>query len=80
MKFLIEKKHAKLCCTSLTEGISQVRPRGWMAIFGDGLGNFMDGLSIGASINRGLGPGLTTAIATWCSNIPQELGKYLIKI
>lgn len=64
----------KLCCTSLTKGISDVRPIGWMAIFGDGLGNFIDGLSIGAAINQGLSAGLTTALATWCSNIPQELG------
>jgi zinc transporter ZupT len=52
-----------------------VRPIGWMAIFGDGLGNFIDGLSIGASINQGLAIGVTTSIATWLGNIPQELGK-----
>jgi hypothetical protein len=45
-----------------------------MAIFGDGLSNFIDGLSIGASINRSLGVGLTNSIAAWMGNIPQELG------
>lgn len=44
------------------------------AIFGDGLGNFIDGLSIGASISQNIILGLTTAFATWCGNIPQELG------
>lgn len=34
----------------------------------------MDGLSIGASINQGLVIGLTTALACWLGNIPQELG------
>ncbi len=37
----------QICCTSLTKGISHVKPIGWMAIFGDGLSNFIDGLSIG---------------------------------
>jgi hypothetical protein len=37
----------RICCTSLTEGLHDVKPVGWMAIFGDGLGNFIDGLSIG---------------------------------
>lgn len=46
------------------------------AIFGDGLGNFIDGLSIGASISQSIGLGLTTALATWFANIPQELGLY----
>ncbi len=70
----------KLCCTSLTENIGLVRPIGWMAIFGDGLGNFIDGLSIGAAINQGLAQGITTALATWCSNIPQELGDFALLI
>ena len=44
------------------------------AIFGDGIGNFIDGLSIGASISQNIPLGLTNAIAAWCGNIPQELG------
>ncbi len=75
---IYDTQKARLCCTSLTKGISQMKPIGWMAIFGDGLGNFIDGLSIGASINQGITPGLTTAIATWCSNIPQELGDFAL--
>jgi zinc transporter ZupT len=65
----------KICCTSLTKGINKVKPIGWMAIFGDGLGNFIDGLSIGASINQNLLLGVTTALTCWLGNIPQELGK-----
>lgn len=74
------QKPDRICCTSLTKGIPNVRPIGWMAIFGDGLGNFIDGLSIGASINQGLLVGLTTAIATWFANIPQELGDFALLV
>lgn len=51
-----------------------------MAIFGDGLSNFIDGLSIGASINQSLVVGVTTAIATWFGNIPQELGDFALLV
>lgn len=51
-----------------------------MAIFGDGLGNFIDGLSIGAAMNQGVAIGVTTAIATWSSNIPQELGDFALLV
>lgn len=97
-------KSGRICCTSLSEGISQVkkqkkrgkkskfklkivififlkvRPIGWMAIFGDGLGNFIDGLSIGASISQNIVLGLTTGFATWCGNIPQELGDFALLV
>ena len=69
-------KNPRICCTSLTKDLDKVKPVGWMAIFGDGLGNFIDGLSIGASVNQNLLLGLTTAIASYMGNIPQELGKY----
>ena len=61
-------------------GFGGVRPIGWMAIFGDGLGNFIDGLSIGAAMNQGIAAGITTAIATWSSNIPQELGDFALLV
>lgn len=74
------KKKERICCTSLTKGMSKVKPIGWMAIFGDGLGNFIDGLSIGASINQSLVVGITTGIATWLGNIPQELGDFALLV
>jgi len=42
-----------------------------------GMGNFIDGLSIGASISQNLTLGVTNALACWLGNIPQELGYYL---
>lgn len=80
MNNIRSKKSQRICCTSLTEGLENVRPIGWMAIFGDGLGNFIDGLSIGASINQSLVLGLTTALATYCGNIPQELGDFALLV
>lgn len=56
------EKNQRICCTSLTKGMSKIRPIGWMAIFGDGIGNFIDGLSIGASISQSLSLGITNAI------------------
>lgn len=40
----------------------------------------MDGLSIGASINQSLVLGITTSIASWFGNIPQELGDFALLI
>lgn len=50
------------------------------AIFGDGLGNFIDGMSIGASVNQNILFGVATALATWCGNIPQELGDFALLV
>ncbi len=41
------------------------------------MGNFIDGLSIGASISQNITLGVTNALACWMGNIPQELGKIL---
>ncbi len=79
-KSLTDEKPERICCTSLTKGMSKVRPIGWMAIFGDGLSNFIDGLSIGASMNQGITPGLTVAISVWFGNIPQELGDFALLV
>jgi zinc transporter ZupT len=62
------------CTFSVTVDLSKVRPVGWMAIFGDGIGNLIDGLTIGASISQNLTLGVTNSLACWLGNIPQELG------
>jgi zinc transporter ZupT len=54
--------------------------KGLMALFGDGIGNFIDGLSIGASINQSLILGLTNGVAAWFGNIPQELGDFALLV
>jgi zinc transporter ZupT len=51
-----------------------------MAIFGDGLSNFIDGLSIGASINQGLLEGFTATLSIWVGNLPQEMGDFALLV
>ena len=50
------------------------------AIFGDGLSNFIDGLSIGAAMNQGLETGLSVSVSVWCGNFPQELGDFALLV
>lgn len=46
----------------------------WLVIFGDGLHNFIDGLSIGAAFNENILSGLSVSIAILCEELPHELG------
>eukprot|EP01135_Chromosphaera_perkinsii_P006076 Nk52_evm7s390 gene=Nk52_evmTU7s390 len=53
---------------------------GWMILFGDGVHNFVDGVAIGASFATSLELGLSTAIAVFLHEIPQELADYVILV
>ncbi|XP_046405638.1 metal cation symporter ZIP14-like isoform X2 [Ischnura elegans] len=46
----------------------------WMVIFGDGLHNFIDGLSIGAAFNESILTGISISVAVMCEEFPHELG------
>jgi zinc transporter ZupT len=46
----------------------------WMVVFGDGLHNFIDGLSIGAAFNESLLTGVSISVAVMCEEFPHELG------
>ncbi|MFH4975082.1 hypothetical protein AB6A40_001791 [Gnathostoma spinigerum] len=52
----------------------------WLVIFGDGLHNFIDGLSIGASFHSSIRAGLGVALAVICEELPHELGDCAILI
>ena len=50
----------------------------WMIIFGDGLHNFIDGLSIGAAFAGNIMTGISVSVAVICEELPHELGKLII--
>lgn len=50
----------------------------WMVIFGDGLHNFIDGLSIGAAFNESILTGISISVAVVCEEFPHELGDFAV--
>ncbi|VDK42918.1 unnamed protein product [Anisakis simplex] len=50
----------------------------WMIIFGDGLHNFIDGISIGAAFTESLLGGISVALAVLAEEFPHELGDVAI--
>ncbi|KHN78501.1 Zinc transporter ZIP14 [Toxocara canis] len=50
----------------------------WMIIFGDGLHNFIDGISIGAAFSESLLSGISVALAVLAEEFPHELGDVAI--
>lgn len=54
-----------------------VAPVAWMIIFGDGLHNFIDGVSIGAAFTESILAGVSVSVAILCEELPHELGMLL---
>lgn len=52
----------------------------WMIIFGDGLHNFIDGLSIGAAFSENILTGISICLAVVCEEFPHELGDFAVLI
>jgi len=50
----------------------------WMVIVGDGLHNFIDGLSIGAAFAQSTLSGISISLAVICEELPHELGDFAI--
>jgi len=50
----------------------------WMVIFGDGIHNFIDGLSIGAAFNESILTGISISVAVMCEEFPHELGDFAV--
>lgn len=47
-----------------------------MIIFGDGLHNFIDGISIGAAYSESILSGLSVSLAVFAEEFPHELGMW----
>jgi zinc transporter ZupT len=60
--------------------LTKIAPVAWMIIFGDGLHNFIDGLSIGAAFCESPLKGISICIAVICEEFPHELGDFAILI
>lgn len=55
-----------------------VEPVAWMIIFGDGLHNLIDGISIGAAFTDSILAGVSVSVAILCEEMPHELGKRIV--
>ena len=52
----------------------------WMIILGDGLHNFVDGITIGAAFSQSILEGISISVAVICEEFPHELGDFAILI
>lgn len=51
-----------------------------MIVFGDGLHNFIDGISMGAAFSESLLSGLSVSLAVLAEEFPHELGNFFLVI
>ncbi|GMT24077.1 hypothetical protein PFISCL1PPCAC_15374, partial [Pristionchus fissidentatus] len=61
-------------------GDSAIAAVAWMILFGDGLHNLIDGISIGASFAESMHSGLSISIAVLAEEFPHELGDVAILV
>lgn len=66
--------------SKMPKGVVEIAPVAWMIIIGDGLHNFIDGLSIGAAFNESVYQGMIICIAVIFEELPHELGDFAVLI
>ncbi|CAH8630611.1 unnamed protein product [Dicrocoelium dendriticum] len=67
-----------LCTPNLCARMGTLDPVVWMIVVGDGVHNFMDGLSLGAGFITDLRLGLSLTLSILCEELPHELGDFAI--
>lgn len=60
--------------------VAEIAPVAWMIIIGDGLHNFIDGLSIGAAFSESIHQGMIICVAVIFEELPHELGDFAVLI
>merc|ERR1712098_107973 len=60
------------------QGGSKIATVAWMIIFGDGIHNFIDGLSIGAAFSESILTGISVSLAVLAEEFPHELGDFVV--
>ncbi|KAL3841541.1 hypothetical protein ACJMK2_019668 [Sinanodonta woodiana] len=73
-----EVSNEKLNGHSHSSSQPTVAPVAWMVIVGDGVHNFIDGLSIGAAFTESILSGISVSLAVICEELPHELGDLAI--
>merc|ERR1719339_316484 len=61
-----------------TKSGNKIATVAWMIIFGDGIHNFIDGLSIGAAFSESILTGISVSLAVLCEEFPHELGDFAV--
>lgn len=74
------KKEDSVRRAGLPKRKSDIAPVAWMIIIGDGLHNFIDGLSIGAAFSESTFLGFSTSLAVIFEEFPHELGDFAVLI
>lgn len=72
--------HSHIGDTSSNPGEQNIATVAWMIILGDGLHNFIDGLSVGAAFSNSILTGISTSVAVICEEFPHELGDFAVLI
>ena len=68
----------KVQALGATQGGNKIATVAWMIIFGDGIHNFIDGLSIGAAFSESILTGISVSVAVLCEEFPHELGDFAV--